>query len=252
MTTFIVDCWLQRSFEFDPAKTALLVIDMQRHFLEYGEAEDVAETTVPADANETAALAEDNTEPDDGDVSADADVMEDPSEIIPRVAHLLALARQMGCYIVHTREGYAADLNDVSPFRRDLDYIGHPGPLGRSLIRGEPGHDFVPELQPLTGECVIDKASFGAFYRTELDAKLREAGIERLILCGVTTQCCVHSTLREAVDRGYWCLTVADCCAASEPGLHEAALMLIAGEGHLFGWIADLAEIENAVTPAIF
>jgi nicotinamidase-related amidase len=95
---------------------------------------------------------------------------------------------------------------------------------------------------------VIDKAGFSAFYNSRLDELLREQNIDHLILCGVTTQACVHSTLRDAVDRGYWCLTIADCCAASEPGMHEAALSLISGEGHLFGWVADLMDMESGLT----
>jgi nicotinamidase-related amidase len=93
---------------------------------------------------------------------------------------------------------------------------------------------------------VIDKAGFSAFHASDLDEILKQDGIDHLILCGVTTQCCVHSTLREAVDRGYWCLTVADCCAASESGMHDAALSLIAGEGHLFGWVADLQDFQRS------
>jgi nicotinamidase-related amidase len=136
----------------------------------------------------------------------------------------------------------------VHAYRASLDYVGKPGPLGRFCILGEPGHEFVDEVQPLAAETVIDKASFGAFYNTALDDLLRADGIDHLILCGVTTQCCVHSTLREAVDRGYWCLTLADACAASEPGLHEAALQLIAGEGHLFGWVADTRNLEEGIS----
>jgi biuret amidohydrolase len=243
MSPQIVTCWgADRQFTFEPQKTALLVIDMQRHFLprleEIGPEPDAA-----ADAGNEAD--ESNAEPS-ADGEDDSLEMTDPREIIPHVVRLVTTARNLGCHLVHTREGYSPDLSDVSDFRRALDYVGHETPIGLSLIRGEAGHDFVEELQPLPGEIVIDKASFGAFFRTDLDARLREAGVTHLILCGVTTQCCVHSTLREAVDLGYWCLTVADCCAASEPGLHEAALMLIAGEGHLFGWIADVADIEQS------
>lgn len=244
-----------RTFSFDPARTALLVVDMQRHFLgdaDDAEAADEENEKVQAVISGTT-LAEASAAADEK--NANADVEEDQNddgeyvdmrEIVPRVARLVEVARKMGCTIVHTREGYQPDLSDVSAFRSELGYIGYDSPLGRTLIRGEPGHDFIAELQPKAGELVVDKASFGAFYGTELDDKLRGAGITHLVLCGVTTQCCVHSTLREAVDRGYWCLTMADCCAASEAGLHEAALAVIAGEGHLFGWIADLAELESA------
>ncbi|MBU2533731.1 MAG: cysteine hydrolase [Alphaproteobacteria bacterium] len=249
MTELTVECWAGRKYTFDPARTALLVIDMQRHFLEpvAEEQDDSAEGVAAASAEQDAA----NATGDEDVADADAPVPVDTSEIIPRVARLLALARRLGCMIVHTREGYSPDLADVSAFRHDLGYVGHPTPLGLSLIRGEPGHDFVQDLLPLPGEAIIDKASFGAFYQTELHDILQDAGIDHLILAGVTTQCCVHSTLREAVDRGYWCLTVADCCAASEEGLHEAALIIIAGEGHLFGWICDVEDLEAASTVSV-
>jgi nicotinamidase-related amidase len=120
--------------------------------------------------------------------------------------------------------------------------------LGRFCVLGEPGHEFVEAVQPILNEPVIDKASFGAFYNTDLDEIFKRDGIDHLIICGITTQCCVHSTLREAVDRGYWCLTVADCCAASEPGMHDAALSLIAGEGHLFGWVADFQDVSKGIS----
>lgn len=237
MSTQTVSCWADRAFEFDPPRTALLVIDMQRHFLEAPLTDD-GEPLAQQVTGAAATNADDESE-------SDSELV-DTSDIIPDVQRLLKVARRLGCKIVHTREGYSPDLSDVSGFRRNLDYVGHESPLGRTLIRGEPGHDFVDALQPLDDEIVIDKASFGAFTGTALHDHLQSAGVTHLILCGVTTQCCVHSTLREAVDLGYWCLTVADCCAACEPGLHEAALMIIMGEGHLFGWIADVDDVEAA------
>lgn len=210
--TITVACRDERAFVFRPARTALLVIDMQREFFAAGD-----------DDEPNPMLA-----------------------IVPRVAALARLARRLGVRVVHTREGYAPDLSDVTAYRASLDYVGAEGALGRTLIRGQPSHDFLDEMQPEAGETVIDKAGFSAFYASGLDNVLRASGIDHLILAGVTTQCCVHSTLRDAVDRGYWCLTVADCCAAGEPQLHEAALAIIAGEGHLFGWICDLADIERA------
>lgn len=213
--TLSVTCRHERSFTCEPARTALLVVDMQREFF---------------------ATSDDDPNP--------------MLEIVPRVAALAALARKAGIRVIHTREGYAPDMSDVSAYRAALDYVGYEGDLGRSLIRGEPSHDFLDEMQPARDETVIDKAGFSAFYASGLDNVLRVSGIDHLILCGVTTQCCVHSTLRDAVDRGYWCLTVADCCAASEPALHEAALTIIAGEGHLFGWISDLADVRRAVSAA--
>ena len=212
MSELSVRCRGNRTYDFSPATAALLVIDMQRDFIADRASE-------PARAMRS---------------------------IVPSVHKLVELARGLGCTVIHTREGYSPDLNDVTPYKRSLGYVGRRGPLGRCLIRGEPGHDFIDELRPLPDELVIDKAAFGAFYKTELEEHLCAAGVDHLIICGVTTQCCVQSTLREAVDRGYWCLTVADCCGASEPDLHEAALSLIAGEGHLFGWVCDLADLEQA------
>jgi nicotinamidase-related amidase len=209
MSKISVQCRDRRTYEFSPAQTALLVIDLQREFFAEGMGE----------------------------------CLDEMRAILPRVKRLIAIARKLNCKLIYTRESYQPDLSDVNAYRRSLGYVGRPGPLGRFCILGEPGHEFVEECRPLPDETVIDKASFGAFYNTGLDDLLRQDGIDHLILCGVTTQACVHSTLREAVDRGYWCLTVADCCAALEPGLHDAALELIAAEGHLFGWVADVQDI---------
>jgi len=213
MSKVSVQCRGDRSYEFSPAQTALVVIDLQKEFFVEGLGE----------------------------------CFDEMRAILPRVKRLIAMARDLNCRVIHTRESYKADLSDVDAYRLSLDYVGKPGPLGRFCILGEPGHEFVEEGRPLPDETVIDKASFGAFYNTGLDDLLRQVGIDHLILCGVTTQACVHSTLREAVDRGYWCLTVADCCAALEAGMHDAALDLIAGEGHLFGWVADLEDVASGV-----
>ncbi|MCC2112344.1 MAG: cysteine hydrolase [Hyphomicrobiales bacterium] len=208
---YTVSCRHGRTFSFSPQRTAFLAIDMQRDFL----------------------LNDDRT----------------PGKmfrIVPRFRDLTALMRRLGCRIIHTRESYAADGSDMTPHKASMDYVGRDGPLGRYLVRGEYGYDFIDELQPEPDETVLDKPSFGAFCTTDLDDILRSAGITHLVLAGVTTQCCVHSTLREAVDRGYWCLTVADCCAAAKQESHEAALALIAAEDHIFGWICDLGDIERA------
>ena len=210
MATSRISCHHDRTFIIDTDTTALIVIDMQRDFF----------------ADETGAF--------------EGAMM----DVVPRVESLLETCRAAGLAIVHTREGYASDMSDVSPFRESLGYVGRDGPFGRFLVRGEHGHDFLDSVRPLPGETVIDKPGFDGFFATDLDQVLRNAGVRHLILAGVTTQCCVHSTLRSAVDRGYWCLTVADCCAAIDPDLHDAALQLIAGEGHLFGWIADLADVD--------
>lgn len=215
MSEFTVQCRHDRRYQFSPESTALIVIDLQQEFF----SDAVGECT------------------------------EEMNAILPRVAKVIELARKIGCRVIHTRESYQADLSDVHAYRRSLNYVGEPGPLGRFCILGEPGHEFVDLVKPLPGETVINKASFGAFYNTQLHQALSRDGIDHILICGVTTQCCVHSTLREAVDRGYWCLTIADCCGASDPGMHDAALKIITGEGHLFGWICDAEDIQNAVEP---
>jgi nicotinamidase-related amidase len=197
------------------AKTALVLIDMQRDFL----APDGYSGVGGEDVGET-------------------------RKIIPRVRAVLDAARAAGLTIVHTREGHKPDLSDLTPakaFRSKTAgaEIGAEGPLGRLLIRGEYGHDFVDELQPIAGERVIDKPGFGAFYQTDLGPTLERRGVTHLIFTGVTTQCCVHSTLREAVDRGYWCLLLEDCTAAFDPDVQKAAVDAVETEGGLFGWVSS-------------
>lgn len=204
----------------DGGRTALLVIDMQRDFI---------------DPQGMCAVL--------GDDPAFA------RAIVPRVERLTDWARAAGHIVIHTREGYAPDLSDMHAAKRARREPVDEGPLGRFLIRGEAGHDFVDRLRPAPGEMVIDKPGFGAFHGTDLDAQLRDAGITHLILSGVTTSCCVQTTLREAIDRGYFCLTVADCCAALELDDHDRALDLIASEGDLFGWICDLSDLTGEAPP---
>lgn len=211
-------CWGDRRFPFEPAATALLAIDMQRDFLD-------AEGMCAVNGDDVAPL----------------------QAIVPAIERLCRAARRVGVRVIHTREGYAPDLSDVNPMKAERGSVGTPGPLGRFLIRGEAGHDFVDACKPAADETVIDKPGFSAFYRTDLEDRLRQAGIDRLILTGVTTQCCVQSTLRDAVDRGFYCLTVADACAAVDPALHDAVLTVIQGENHLFGWIADTAAVSAAL-----
>lgn len=209
----------ERGFKFDIASTALIAIDMQRDFLDpQGYCGHVGD-----------------------DLSAG-------QAIIPRFKSVLEAARKAGLHIVHTREGYAPDFSDMSDMKRERTTTGTEGPLGRFLIRGEAGQDIIPELYPQGDEPVFDKAGFSIFFRTGLEEHLQERGITHLIMMGVTTQCCVHSSLRSAVDRGYWCLTVEDCCAALEPGLHEAAMSLIYGEGHLFGWVCQSDKLIDTLT----
>jgi nicotinamidase-related amidase len=217
-----VSCQGGRDFCFEPTSTAFMVIDMQRDFLD-----------------------------PQGMCALEGEDLAPLSRIIPTIATLTKLSRQRGLTLVHTREGYASDLSDVHPLKRERMSVGKEGPLGRFLIRGEPGHDFVEELMPRRGELVIDKPGFSAFYRTHLDDELRRLGITHLILTGVTTQCCVQSTLRSAVDRGYWCLALADACAAFEPEVHAAALRLIEAESHLFGWVTQAVHLASALDASV-
>jgi nicotinamidase-related amidase len=204
-----------RTFRCDPAHTALICIDMQRDFLDPG-----------------------------GYAAAGGEDVGLVRGIIPRAQAVLDAARNLGMTIVHTREGHRPDLCDLSAAKAERSAasgnpIGAPGPMGRLLIRGEYGHDLIDEMQARSGEAVVDKPGFGAFYQTDLDLLLGNAGITHLWILGVTTQCCVFSTLREAVDRGYSCLTLRDCCGAFDDHLHQGTLAMIASEGHLFGWVSD-------------
>lgn len=210
-----------QSIVIDTARTAILIIDMQRDFLE------------PGGFGESLG----------NDVSLLAAVVE-PCRL------LLAAARECGLLIVHTREGHRPDLSDAprakvergAPSQR----IGAPGSMGRILVRGEPGHDIVPALYPLSCEPVIDKSGKGAFYATDLHAILRNRSIENLIVCGVTTEVCVHTTVREANDRGYRCIVPGDCCASYFPEFHEVGLRMIAAQGGIFGWVSDSTKVRAA------
>lgn len=162
--------------------------------------------------------------------------------ILPNVRSLLDACRRKGFQVYHTREGHRSDCSDLSPrelFRSRNNTsglgIGDLGPLGRLLIRGEPGHDTIPELYPIEGEPIVDKPGKGAFAHTDFDLLLRIKGVRNLILCGATTDVCVHTTMREANDRGYDCLLVEDACAASDAKLHRAAVEMVKTEGGIFG-----------------
>lgn len=201
-----------------PATTALVVIDMQRDFCS------------PGGYAHQAGL----------DISR-------MQAVVPLVEQLLSAARRVGLHIVHTREGHLPDLSDCPPAKRARSVaagspIGSVGPLGRLLVRGEPGHDFVPSLRPLTNEHVIDKPGYGAFHQTGLGALLDRLSVRHLVLCGVTTEVCVHSTLREAVDRGFHCITVGDATAASDPALQAPALAMIGVEGGILGQVCNTAD----------
>ncbi len=165
---------------------------------------------------------------------------------------VLAEARSQGFPIFYTREGHCPDLSDLSKVKHWRSHragaeIGSKGPLGRILVRGEVGWQIIPELTPQPGEPVIDKPGNGAFYATDLDLQLKAKGISNLVLCGVTTAVCVHSTLREASDRGYDILLLEDCCAESDPHLHLAAVEMVKMEGGIFGTVTHSQALIEAM-----
>jgi nicotinamidase-related amidase len=209
----------------DMGKTALVIIDMQRDFLEPGG---FGETL----GNDVSRL----------------------QRAVGPCKSLLQRARSRRMLVIHTREGHRADLSDAPPAKVERGSpsmrIGSAGPMGRILVRGEPGHDIVPELYPAAGEPVIDKPGKGAFFATDLHAILINRGIDSLIVCGVTTEVCVHTTVREANDRGYRCIVPADCCASYFQEFHDVGLRMIKAQGAIFGWVSDSARILQALEQA--
>jgi nicotinamidase-related amidase len=157
--------------------------------------------------------------------------------------------------VIHTREGHAPDLSDAprAEIQRGVPSlrIGEPGPMGRILVRGEPGHDIIPALYPADGEIVIDKPGKGAFYNTDLERLLSNHGVETLLVCGVTTEVCVHTTVREANDRGYRCVVLSDCCASYFPEFHEAGLRMIAAQGGIFAWVSNSAAVLDTLAHSV-
>ena len=208
--------------QIDLGRSALLIIDMQRDFLEPG--------------GFGAALGN------------DVSLLKAAVEPIRKV---LKAARAAGLLVIHTREGHRPDLADAPPLKVDrgdpATRIGAPGPMGRILVRGEPGHDIIPELYPVAGEPVIDKPGKGAFYQTDLELMLKNRGIETLLVCGVTTEVCVNTTIREANDRGFRCIAVSDGCASYFPDFHAAGLAMIKAQGGIFGWVSDSEKAIAAI-----
>jgi biuret amidohydrolase len=208
-------------FQLDPEHVALVVIDMQRDFLESGGfGETLGNDLKPV------------------------------KEIVPTVAGLIALFRAKGWLIVHTRENHAPDLSDCPPAKRLRGSpslrIGDQGAMGRILIRGEPGADIVPELAPAPGEIVIDKPGKGMFYATAVGDILKQRGIKQLVFAGVTTEVCVQTSMREANDRGYECLLIEDATASYFPAFKKAAMEMIRAQGAIVGWTTPLAALKQA------
>ncbi len=222
MTTLTIDAD-PGPIEIDMAKTAFVIIDMQRDFLEpngFGE-------------------------------SLGNDVSLLRTAIAPCAA-MLQSARTNGVLVIHTREGHRPDMTDAplakvqrgSPSKR----IGDRGPMGRILIRGEAGHGIIDELAPAAGEPVLDKPGKGAFYQTDLELMLRNRRIENLLIAGVTTEVCVHTTVREANDRGFRCIVLGDCCGSYFPEFHATGVKMIAAQGGIFGWVSDSTRFLSAVS----
>jgi nicotinamidase-related amidase len=209
-------------FSFPPDKVALIVIDMQRDFIEpggFGE-------SLGNDVSRLAA-------------------------IVPTVGALIGLFRANGWPVIHTRENHAPDLSDCPPAKRDRGSptlrIGDHGPMGRVLVRGEPGADIVQDLAPAPGEVVIDKPGKGAFYATPLSAVLARTGATHLVFAGVTTEVCVQTTMREANDRGFSSLLVEDATESYFPAFKAATIDMIRAQGAIVGWTAPLAALAAAV-----
>jgi biuret amidohydrolase len=205
------------------ATTALLVIDMQRDFVDPGGFGELL-------GNDVTPL----------------------RRAVEPIRRVLTVCRDAGLLVIHTREGHRADLSDCPPSKKARGRlrvgIGDEGPLGRVLVRGEHGHGIVDELAPRPGEPVIDKPGKGAFYATDLQPVLEHRGIRSLIVTGVTTEVCVHTTVREANDRGYECLVLEDCVASYFPEFQKAALAMITAQGGIFGWVSTSHHVIDTLT----
>jgi nicotinamidase-related amidase len=209
--------------EFDLKTTALLIIDMQRDFVE------------PGGFGES--------------LGNDVSILR---KAIAPTKLVLEACRKLGVMVVHTREGHRPDLTDCPPSKiargRPKRKIGDDGAMGRLLVRGAKGHDIVPELYPVPGEVVIDKPGKGAFYATDLELILRNANIKTLIVCGVTTEVCVNTSVREANDRGFNCVVLEDCVGSYFPEFQSAGLAMIKAQGGIFGWVSNSKNALQALT----
>jgi nicotinamidase-related amidase len=207
---------------FEPATTALLIIDMQRDFvLPGGFGEKLG--------NDTSLLL----------------------AAVEPTQRALAAARESGMFVIHTREGHRPDLTDCPPAkltRGGTTFIGEEGPMGRILVRGEKGHDIIEQLYPVEGEPVIDKPGKGSFHATDLMQILVNRDIKTLVVCGVTLEVCVHTTVREANDRGFECVVLSDCVASYFPEFQRVGLEMIKAQGAIFGWVSDSASFIAAIS----
>ena len=210
---------------FDLESTALVMIDMQRDFVEPGGFGEMLGNNV--------SLLRSSIEP---------------------CKEVLETARRMGLFVIHTREGHRPDLADLPTAKKERGHlktgIGDVGPMGRILVRGEVGHDIIPELYPIAGEPVVDKPGKGAFYDTDLLGILRNRNIKTLIVCGVTTEVCVHTTVREANDRGFDALVPEDCTASYFPEFKRVALEMVKAQGGIFGWVSDSDKVIKGLEEA--
>ena len=212
-------------YEFPLSRAALVIIDMQRDFVE------------PGGFGET--------------LGNDVSLLQ---AIVPACKRVLEAWRDAGGLVIHTREAHRPDLSDCPPAKRDRGNptlrIGDAGPMGRILVAGEPGNQIIPELAPLRGEIVLDKPGKGAFYATPLHELLRQAGITHLLFMGVTTEVCVQTSMREANDRGYDCLLLEDCTESYFPQFKAAAVEMMRAQGAIVGWTATSAQLLAALPAA--